>query len=316
MKGSDLIKAGGIGLGCFGGIAGILNVKWEGSESLFFDKEVTGRWTIAQYEHMLKKAKEFFCHKVGISAALIDIDTSITAVDDTIHGSADVHHYKHLGEYKKKNIVKISKALTPERAMITLAHEIVHVHQFSSGRLGRSMRIGIDGARHFMFFDEKEYDPVPVRWKDRPWEREAAAASILLAYLWFTGPGQKWWDPNQPKAINANAFSLLSAEAAHFIMAMPTWDKMLAEEDARQYRFIGRENIDRWKDKWEPRLGVQYRSYPQQRAPRPMPRPRPEPEPAPAPKKRVKCRVKTGKKKRPCIRWKGHEGRHRGTKKK
>jgi hypothetical protein len=56
--------------------------------------------------------------------------------------------------------------LNREESLTILSHELIHLQQYSSGRLIRM-------EDHFMMFDNEVYNVDEVPYKERPWEIEA-----------------------------------------------------------------------------------------------------------------------------------------------
>jgi hypothetical protein len=56
--------------------------------------------------------------------------------------------------------------LNREESLTILSHELIHLQQYSSGRLIRM-------EDHFMMFDGEAYNVNEIPYKERPWEIEA-----------------------------------------------------------------------------------------------------------------------------------------------
>ena len=82
--------------------------------------------------------------------------------------------------------IQVKKDMPFLEKIVTLAHELVHVSQFVTGRLGiLDTAKGVDG---FIVWEGSQLDALALRrmtYKDRPWEIEAFACErdLAKAYL-------------------------------------------------------------------------------------------------------------------------------------
>jgi hypothetical protein len=89
--------------------------------------------------------------------------------------------YKNPKQCKYKYDIFINKKLSQKPLLITLAHEMVHAHQYASYQYVHYNR---KTMHHLVKFNGKKYDINEVDYWDQPWEIDAAGREFGL-YIRF-----------------------------------------------------------------------------------------------------------------------------------
>jgi hypothetical protein len=91
----------------------------------------------------------------------------------------------------KEYTLRVDKTFTLRRMLESIAHEMVHISQFATGRW-----VELENTKTTRF-DGKEYKKMPKYW-DRPWEIEAHGREVGLFLQWVDKEGlqkKPWtWD--------------------------------------------------------------------------------------------------------------------------
>lgn len=99
--------------------------------------------------------------------------------------------YEDSNHRPKEFTIRVDKSYSLRRMLESIAHEMVHVSQFATGRW-----VELE-TKKTTRFDGKEYTKLPNYW-DRPWEIEAHGREVGLFLQWVEKEGlqkKPWaWD--------------------------------------------------------------------------------------------------------------------------
>jgi hypothetical protein len=100
---------------------------------------------------------------LGLKGEFVMIKTMDPSLKDALGTDTELRAYI-IGE-NNQYVIYIDD-LNREESLTILSHELIHLQQYSSGRL-------IKMEDHFMMFDGEIYNVNNIKYKDRPWEIEA-----------------------------------------------------------------------------------------------------------------------------------------------
>jgi hypothetical protein len=129
---------------------------------------------------MLDAATVYFARKLGFRKRVRVTIELVKGLQKREHCRAMAHQNSRHGYY-----IKIDHMLKPLAMLGCLAHEMIHVRQWLTGKMEDLQR------RYLVRWGKRIYVQNKIRYKDHPWEREAYRYDTRLAQsfvdFWTSG---------------------------------------------------------------------------------------------------------------------------------